>query len=104
MAKVDSLSLSVFEVARLLKQPAAEVLQRAKRKPPPSNPRTKSYRKRKRLGRAIGRIEYDELGVAEYLIDTRRLTPSEALIRARVDQALSQVVADLVARWKKRDL
>jgi hypothetical protein len=54
---------------------------------------------RLKLGKIVLRIEADENSLAEYLIETHRLSAAESMSRRHVEEAVAQVVAELVERW-----
>ena len=57
------------------------------------------YRQRLRHGIAVLRIPVELLSVQESLINAERLTISETLERARVESAVSEIVAEWCAKW-----
>jgi hypothetical protein len=93
-------TLSVWEVAKILRTTPRDVLIRAKKKPPPANPRVRAYKQRLKRGAIVLRVEVTELPLVDYLIDTGRLTDTEALMRPLVEKAVSEVLRDLTDRWR----
>jgi hypothetical protein len=102
-------SFSLYEIARILKLPADEVVRldnvaRAKRgkKPKrtrPSAAKVRLYRQRQRLGIIVLKIEAEEGPLAEYLIASGRLSAPESLVRSKVEHAVAEVLRDLAQRW-----
>ena len=100
---------SVYELARILKLPTDEVVRRdniarAKRgtKPKrtrPSATKVRLYRQRKRLGQIVLKIVVEEAALATFLIESRRLTAAESMVRANVEAAVAEVLQDLAQRW-----
>jgi len=101
-------SFSVYELARILKLPADEVVRldnvaRAKRgkKPKrtrPSAAKVRLYRQRKRLGLMVLKVVVEEHALATFLIESRRLTAAESMVRAKVEAAVAEVLRDLAQR------
>ena len=102
-------SFSVYELARILKLPADEVVRldnvaRAKRgkKPKrtrPSAAKVRLYRQRKRLGQVVLKVVVEEAALDEYLIASGRLTAAESLVRTKVEHAVAEVLQDLAQGW-----
>jgi hypothetical protein len=64
--------------------------------------RQKQYRDRIRRGRAIFKIEADEVPVVQALLNVGWLTPEEALDRRLVHEALEQVLIDWARHWQEK--
>jgi hypothetical protein len=63
--------------------------------------RQRRSRARRKAGVALLRIEVDELHLIEALIACGRLATADGLQRSRVEQEVSKLVEDWVARWRK---
>jgi hypothetical protein len=106
-------SFTVYEVAQMLRETPAEVLQRSKaakaraaerrahpkRVRPSANPRVAAYRLRQKIGMIVLRLEVEECVIATFLIDSGRLTAAESMVRPLVEKAVAQVLVDLAQRW-----
>jgi hypothetical protein len=66
---------------------------------PSSRTKVRDYRIRKKHGLCVLKITAYEYGLLEYLIESGRLTVADALDRRRVEHAVSEVLAELAARW-----
>ena len=107
-------SFSLYEIARILKLPADEVVRldnvaRAKRgeKPKrtrPSAAKVRLYRQRQRLGQIVLKVVVEEHALATFLIESGRLSAAESFARPKVEAAVQQVLADLAARWAAEEL
>ena len=101
-------TFSVYDVARILRLPADELVRldnvaRAKhgKKPKrtrPSAAKVRLYRQRKRLGQIVLKIVVEEAALATFLIESRRLTEAESMVRAKVEAAVAEVLRDLAQR------
>ena len=101
-------TFSVYDVARILRLPADELVRldnvaRAKRgkKPKrtrPSAAKVRLYRQRKRLGLMVLKVVVEEHALATFLIESRRLTAAESMVRAKVEAAVAEVLRDLAQR------
>ena len=107
-------SFSLYEIARILKLPADEVVRldnvaRAKRgkKPKrtrPSAAKVRLYRQRRRLGQIVLKVCVEEAALATFLIESGRLSAAESFARPKVEAAVQKVLADLAARWAAEKL
>ena len=105
---------SVYELARILKLPADEVVRRdnvarAKRgkKPKrtrPSAAKVRLYRQRQRLGQIVLRVVVEEAALTTFLIESGRLSAAESFARPKIEAAVQEVLADLAARWAAEKL
>jgi hypothetical protein len=73
---------------------------RLRRKAEHTKARVRRFRQRQQHGAVVYKCTCDEHALADYLISTGRLDPDACLIRDNVETALSEVVADLLARWR----
>jgi hypothetical protein len=114
MALEADARFSVYEVARMLRVPVDEVVERdtlaraaqgkrAKHRKPSAN-RVKRYRLRQRNGHVVLKIEVPEAAIAEFLISSGRLAPHETLLRSKVEDAIAAAVVNLAARWNPSKL
>ena len=55
--------------------------------------------KRRRKGQRVLRVETDEHWLAAALIESGRLTAEEALVVAKLEEALAKLVTDFCIRW-----
>jgi hypothetical protein len=62
--------------------------------------RKRAYKARQKIGQAVFRVTADEDRLAEALIASGRISEDAAVDRAKIEAALSQVVADWVERWQ----
>ena len=62
--------------------------------------RARRHRARRRRGQVSRRIDVDEYGLAEALIESGRLTPDEALRPELVERELSVLIDDFISRWR----
>ena len=93
-------SFSLYEIARILKLPADEVVRldnvaRAKRgkKPKrtqPSAAKVRLYRQRQRLGQIVLRVVVEEHALATFLIESGRLSAAESFARPKVEAAVQE--------------
>jgi hypothetical protein len=63
--------------------------------------RLRRYRARQRAGEAVLPLTLPYYEIVEFLLLSKRLSEPEALDRARVEQAFSEAVLDLMRRWRK---
>ena len=102
-------TFSVYDVARILRLPADELVRldnvaRAKhgKKPKrtrPSAAKVRLYRQRQRLGQIVLKIVVEEAALATFLIESGRLSAADSFARPKVEAAVQQVLAYLTARW-----
>jgi hypothetical protein len=64
--------------------------------------RQRIYRARSRRGQAVLRVKVNFYAVAEALIQSERLSCSEAEDRAKIEAELAQVVAEWAKIWLKQ--
>ncbi len=61
--------------------------------------RKQRYVRRQADGLISLKVEVHEHALAEALQSSGRLTPAEALLRAELERAVTQIVADFIDRW-----
>ena len=57
-------------------------------------------RKRRRSGLLVLKVEVPEVDTIEALLDSHRLGEAAALDKARVEEAIGQLLADWARRWR----
>jgi hypothetical protein len=99
-ADLDHLRFDWSDVAALDRVP----LRRRKAGRSSSSAKVKLYRQRRRMGVVVLRVVIPENAIAEYLIETGRLSAAETTDRRRVERAVAEILIELADRWPPHKL